>query len=86
MTELTGSLTGLLAEARRILGTAGILDPAREALLLWADMSDEPAAGVLLASSRTLDPNLAAAFLGPSNGERGESPCHMLPAGPASDC
>ena len=64
MTELTGSLTGLLAEARRILGTAGILDPAREALLLWADMSDEPAAGVLLASSRTLDPNLAAAFLG----------------------
>jgi len=64
VTELTGSLTGLLAEARRILGTAGILDPAREALLLWADMSDEPAAGVLLASSRTLDPNLAAAFLG----------------------
>ena len=64
MTELTGSLTGLLAEARRILGTAGILDPAREALLLWADMSDEPAAGVLLASSRTLAPNLAAAFLG----------------------
>jgi release factor glutamine methyltransferase len=64
VTELTGSLTGLLAEARRILGTAGIPDPAREALLLWADMSDEPAAGVLLASSRTLDPNLAAAFLG----------------------
>jgi len=64
VTELTGSLTGLLAEARRILGTAGILDPAREALLLWADMSDEPAAGVLLASSRTLAPNLAAAFLG----------------------
>ena len=64
MTELTGSLTGLLAEARRILGTAGIPDPGREALLLWADMSDEPAAGVLLASSRTLDPNLAAAFLG----------------------
>jgi len=64
VTELTGSLTGLLAEARRILGTAGIPDPAREALLLWADMSDEPAAGVLLASSRTLAPNLAAAFLG----------------------
>ena len=64
MTELTGSLTGLLTEARRILGTAGIPDPAREALLLWADMSDEPVAGVLLASSRTLDPNLAAAFLG----------------------
>ena len=64
MTELTGSLTGLLAEARRILGTAGIPDPAREALLLWADMSDEPAASVLLASSRTLAPNLAAAFLG----------------------
>jgi release factor glutamine methyltransferase len=64
VTELTGSLTGLLAEARTILGTAGIPEPAREALLLWADMSDEPAAGVLLASSRTLDPNLAAAFLG----------------------
>jgi len=64
VTERTGSLTGLLAEARRILGTAGIPDPAREALLLWADLSDEPAAGVLLASSRTLDPNLAAAFLG----------------------
>ena len=64
MTELSGSLTGLLAEARKILGTAGIPEPAREALLLWADMSDEPAAGVLLASSRTLDPNLAAAFLG----------------------
>ncbi|HTK42677.1 MAG TPA: peptide chain release factor N(5)-glutamine methyltransferase [Gemmatimonadales bacterium] len=64
MTELSGSLTGLLAEARKILGTAGIPEPAREALLLWADMSDEPAAGVLLASSRTLDPDLAAAFLG----------------------
>jgi release factor glutamine methyltransferase len=64
VTERTGSLTGLLAEARRILGTAGIPDPAREALLLWADLSDEPAAGVLLASSRTLAPNLAAAFLG----------------------
>jgi release factor glutamine methyltransferase len=64
VTELSGSLTGLLAEARKILGTAGIPEPAREALLLWADMSDEPAAGVLLASSRTLDPDLAAAFLG----------------------
>jgi len=64
VTELSGSLTGLLAEARKILGTAGIPEPAREALLLWADMSDEPAAGVLLASSRTLDPDLAAVFLG----------------------
>ena len=63
MPELTGSLASLLAEARLILGAAGIPEPAREALLLWADLSGEAAAGVLLASSRTVDPDMATGFL-----------------------
>jgi release factor glutamine methyltransferase len=61
--ELTGSLANLLAEARLILRGAGIPEPAREGLLLWADVSGEPAAGVLLASFRTVDPDMAAGFL-----------------------
>lgn len=63
MPELTGSLAGLLAEARTILGAGGIPEPARESLLLWADLSNEPAAGVLLARSRTIESRVATAFL-----------------------
>jgi release factor glutamine methyltransferase len=61
--ELTSSLAALLAEARASLGAAGVPDPGREALLLWSDLSDDPAAGVLLASSRSVDPATGTRFL-----------------------
>ena len=47
-TATAPSLTDLLAAARETLAHAGIDDPSREVLRLWADLADEPRGAALL--------------------------------------
>jgi len=63
MPDLVLTLSGVLAEGRARLGQAGIPDAAREALRLWADLTQEQPARALLDGGRQVDPTLAAGFM-----------------------
>jgi len=60
--ELTLTLSALLAEGRAKLKAAGIPEPGREALRLWADLNDEVPARALLERERAVEPSAAASF------------------------
>ncbi len=62
MAELTLTLSALLAEGRAKLKAAGIPEPGREALRLWADLNDEVPARALLERERAVEPSAAASF------------------------
>jgi release factor glutamine methyltransferase len=61
--EVALPLAELLAEARAQLGAAGIPEPAREALRLWADLGGASAERALLDRSRAVDPAAAAKLM-----------------------
>jgi release factor glutamine methyltransferase len=61
--ELAPTVGTVLAEARAHLGAAGIPEPAREALRLWADLSREAPGQVLLDVARPVDPDTAARLM-----------------------
>lgn len=63
MSELTLTLFNLLADGRAKLKAAGIPEPGREALRLWADLNDEAPARALLERDRAVEPTAAGSFL-----------------------
>lgn len=63
MPEVVLPLADVLAEARAQLGAAGIPEPAREALRLWADLGGASAGRALLDRSRPVDPAAAARLM-----------------------
>jgi release factor glutamine methyltransferase len=63
VSELTLTLSTLLADGRAKLSAAGIPEPGREALRLWADLNDEVPARSLLERDRTVAPIAAGSFL-----------------------
>ena len=63
MPELALKLSEVLAEGRARLDAVGIPEPAREALRLWADLTDDQPARALLVRGRQVDPAVAARFM-----------------------
>ncbi len=63
MSELTLTLSALLAEGRGKLKAAGIPQAAPEAVRLWADLNDEVPARALLERERPVEPSAAASFV-----------------------
>lgn len=63
MSELTLTLFNLLADGRAKLKAAGIPEPGREALRLWADLNDEAPARALLERDRAVEPTAVGSFL-----------------------
>jgi release factor glutamine methyltransferase len=61
--DLALTLSEILAEGRARLAEAGVLEPAREVLRLWADLTDEQPARALLDRTRQVDPAVAAKFM-----------------------
>src|SRR5690348_14043863 len=61
--DLVLTLSEVLAEGRALLEQARIPEPGREALRLWADLTDDRPTRALLDRARQIDSALAARFM-----------------------